>query len=79
MIGRIRGRLVHKQAPVILVEVGGVGYELQVPMTTLFQLPELNEQFRLLQASREIRRPIGLPLNRWKNLFAPQGRVGLFL
>ncbi len=41
MIGRIRGYLVHKQAPVILVEVGGVGYELHVPMTTLFQLPEL--------------------------------------
>ena len=39
MIGRIRGNLVYKQPPDILVEVGGVGYELQVPMTTLFQLP----------------------------------------
>ncbi|MEJ6540061.1 MAG: Holliday junction branch migration protein RuvA [Halioglobus sp.] len=48
MIGRIRGRLVHKQAPVILVEVGGVGYELQVPMTTLFQLPELDSEVSLL-------------------------------
>lgn len=41
MIGRIRGTLVHKQAPHILVDVSGVGYELQVPMTTLFQLPDL--------------------------------------
>ena len=48
MIGRIRGRLVHKQAPVILVEVGGVGYELQVPMTTLFQLPELDAEVSLV-------------------------------
>ncbi len=39
MIGRIRGTLVYKQPPEILVESGGVGYELQVPMTTLFQLP----------------------------------------
>lgn len=48
MIGRIRGNLVHKQPPVILVEVGGVGYEIQVPMTTLFQLPELGDQVSLV-------------------------------
>ena len=41
MIGTIRGTLVHKQPPDILVEVGGVGYEIQVPMTTLFQLPPI--------------------------------------
>jgi Holliday junction DNA helicase RuvA len=48
MIGRIRGTLVHKQPPLILVEVGGVGYELQVPMTTLFQLPELGAEVSLV-------------------------------
>lgn len=48
MIGRIRGQLVHKQPPLILVEVGGVGYELQVPMTTLFQLPELGAEVSLV-------------------------------
>lgn len=48
MIGRIRGSLVHKQPPLILVEVGGVGYEIQVPMTTLFQLPELGEPVSLM-------------------------------
>lgn len=48
MIGRIRGTLVHKQPPVILVEVGGVGYEIQVPMTTLYQLPELGAPVTLV-------------------------------
>ena len=48
MIGRIRGSLVYKQPPDILVEVGGVGYELQVPMTTLFQLPELGSEVSLV-------------------------------
>ena len=48
MIGRIRGTVAQKQPPDILVEVGGVGYELQVPMTTLFQLPELGSEVSLL-------------------------------
>jgi len=48
VIGRIRGTLVHKQPPEILVEVGGVGYELQVPMTTLFRLPELGAEVALV-------------------------------
>ena len=48
MIGRIRGTLAHKQPPLILVEVGGVGYEIQVPMTTLFQLPDLGEPVSLV-------------------------------
>jgi len=48
MIGRIRGTLVHKQPPDILVEVGGVSYELQVPMTTLFQLPVLGAEVCLV-------------------------------
>jgi Holliday junction DNA helicase RuvA len=39
---------VHKQAPDILVEVGGVGYEIQVPMTTLFRLPELGSEVALV-------------------------------
>jgi len=40
--------LVHKQPPDILVDVGGVGYELQVPMTTLFQLPEVGGEVTLV-------------------------------
>ena len=43
MIGQIRGTLIARQAPEILVDVGGIGYEIQVPMTTLYQLPELGQ------------------------------------
>lgn len=39
MIGRIRGVLLEKQAPDILVDVQGVGYEIQAPMSTIYQLP----------------------------------------
>jgi Holliday junction DNA helicase RuvA len=40
MIGRITGVLLEKQAPVLLIDVQGVGYEVQAPMTTIYQLPE---------------------------------------
>lgn len=39
MIGRITGRLVEKHPPQIVVDVQGVGYELDVPMSTFYQLP----------------------------------------
>ncbi len=39
MIGRISGKLLAKQPPQIVVDAGGVGYELDVPMSTLYQLP----------------------------------------
>ncbi len=39
MIGRLRGILVSKQPPWLLIEVGGVGYELEAPMSTIFDLP----------------------------------------
>ena len=48
MIGRIRGTLAAKHPPEILVDVGGVGYELQVPMTTLFQLPDVGTEVSLV-------------------------------
>jgi len=48
MIGRISGTLLHKQPPDILIDVGGVGYEVQVPMTTLFQLPAVGEAVSLV-------------------------------
>ena len=47
MIGRISGILTTKQAPGLLVDVQGVGYELQVPMTTYFGLPEIGEPVTL--------------------------------
>ncbi|MES9990782.1 MAG: Holliday junction branch migration protein RuvA [Candidatus Thiodiazotropha sp.] len=40
MIGRLKGELVHKQAPSLLIDVNGVGYELEAPLSTFFTLPE---------------------------------------
>ena len=39
MIGRISGRLLSKQPPQVTVDVNGIGYEIDVPMSTLYQLP----------------------------------------
>ena len=39
MIGRINGKLVEKHPPQIIVNVNGVGYEIDVPMSTFYQLP----------------------------------------
>ena len=47
MIGRLKGTLVEKQPPHLLVDVNGVGYELEVPMTTLYRLPSLGEPVTL--------------------------------
>lgn len=47
MIGRIRGILLDKQPPHLLVDVQGVGYEIQVSMTTFFSLPDINEAITL--------------------------------
>lgn len=44
MIGRLRGTLLEKQAPRVLLDVNGVGYELEVPMTTLYRLPEPGQE-----------------------------------
>ena len=48
MIGRISGKLIEKNPPQILVDVGGVGYEIDVPMSTFYNLPEIGGQVVLL-------------------------------
>jgi Holliday junction DNA helicase RuvA len=44
MIGSLRGRLTFKQAPLIVVECGGVGYEVESPMSTFLELPETGSE-----------------------------------
>ena len=48
MIGRIKGRLIDKSPPIILVDCQGVGYELEVPMTTFYELPDIGNEVTLL-------------------------------
>jgi Holliday junction DNA helicase RuvA len=48
MIGRIEGRLLEKNPPGILVDANGVGYEIDVPMSTFYQLPAVSERVTLL-------------------------------
>lgn len=43
MIGRIKGTLEHIKATEILIDVNGIGYEIQMPMTSIYQLPEIGE------------------------------------
>ncbi len=47
MIGFIRGRLVEKKPPLLLVDVAGIGYEIEVPLSTLYELPETGEEVAL--------------------------------
>jgi Holliday junction DNA helicase RuvA len=48
MIGSLTGKIVIKAPPQLLLEVGGVGYELEAPMSTFYGLPAVGETTRLL-------------------------------
>ncbi|MBS0192654.1 MAG: Holliday junction branch migration protein RuvA [Proteobacteria bacterium] len=47
MIGRLKGIVVHKQPPWLVVDVHGVGYELEAPMSTFYDLPEVGREVAL--------------------------------
>jgi Holliday junction DNA helicase RuvA len=47
VIGRIQGIIVEKQPPVLLIDVAGVGYEIEAPMTTFYHLPDLGQKVTL--------------------------------
>ncbi|RZQ00154.1 Holliday junction branch migration protein RuvA [Vibrio vulnificus] len=44
MIGRLRGILLEKQPPELLIEVNGIGYEVQMPMSCFYELPNIGEE-----------------------------------
>jgi len=47
VIGRLRGTLAEKQPPHVILDINGLGYELEVPMTTLYRLPAVGEPLTL--------------------------------
>ncbi len=47
MISRLSGILLRKEPPALLVDVGGIGYELEAPMTTFYDLPAVGEKVTL--------------------------------
>jgi Holliday junction DNA helicase RuvA len=48
VIGSLAGVIAHKSPPALLLEVGGVGYELEAPMSTFYSLPAVGQPVRLL-------------------------------
>ncbi len=48
MIGFLKGTLVSKRPPQLILDVGGVGYEIEAPMSTFYGLPESGESLRLV-------------------------------
>jgi Holliday junction DNA helicase RuvA len=48
VIGRLRGTLLSKQPPSLLIEVGGLGYEVDAPMSTIYDLPGVGKEVILL-------------------------------
>lgn len=72
MIGRLRGTLIEKQPPFLLIDVQGVGYEVQAPMTTFYRLPELGGETLLythLAVSETAQQLFGFADERDRQLF----------
>ncbi|MGD8378206.1 MAG: Holliday junction branch migration protein RuvA [Gammaproteobacteria bacterium] len=47
MIGYLSGRLIYKRPPQLMLEVQGVGYEVEAPMSTFYRLPEVGQEVSL--------------------------------
>lgn len=78
MIGFIRGILVAKRAPSLLIDVQGLGYELDAPMSTFYQLPEIGAEVRLythLQVREDAHSLFGFGTEAERSLFRSLIRV----
>lgn len=72
MIGRLRGNLIEKQPPYLLLDVNGVGYELQAPMTTFYRLPAIGAEVILhthLSITENLHQLFGFAEQRDRSLF----------
>lgn len=72
MIGRLRGTLIEKQPPFLLLDVGGVGYEVQAPMTTFYRLPAVGAEvilFTHLSITENLHQLFGFIDQRDRSLF----------
>jgi len=72
MIGRITGKLALKQPPLLVVDVNGVGYEIEAPMSTFYKLPPLGETVSLqthLTVREDAHLLFGFASSTEKNLF----------
>lgn len=72
MIGRLRGTLIEKQPPYLLLDVNGVGYELQAPMTTFYRLPAVGGEVILhthLSITENLHQLFGFADQRDRSLF----------
>ena len=72
MIGRLRGNLIEKQPPYLLLDVNGVGYEVQAPMTTFYRLPALGGEVVLhthLSITENLHQLFGFADQRDRSLF----------
>jgi Holliday junction DNA helicase RuvA len=72
MIGRLRGVLLEKQPPHLVLDVQGVGYELQAPMTTFYRLPSIGQEVVLhthLSITENLHQLFGFSDQRDRSLF----------
>ena len=78
MIGRLTGAILSKHPPGLMVEVNGVGYELEAPMSTFMQLPAVGGQavlFTHLQVREDMQLLYGFASEAERNLFRSLLRV----
>ncbi len=72
MIGRLKGTLIEKQPPHLLLDVNGVGYEIQAPMTTFYRLPAIGQVVVLhthLSITENLHQLFGFAEQRDRSLF----------